>query len=560
MSLRRHLRGSRNHLRQLPRIPLLFAVFGYLAAETPSLLPRPWYFQGLIAGMSAVIFYGFGVVVRDLCLWSGLKVTVRPEARRPLTIIARVLVGLCLLVYPLAYLVWHFSVTNYVGAAGLDPLYPVLSTGTAITVMVLVIVLYRITSRAIRSVTARAEQRGPQKALPRFVATLVMLLVLAAVVDRLVVGGLVGVAQYQADEVNAATPQGLSSPVSSLRSGGPGSLLSWDSLGSDGRAFVSSGPTPAEISAATGGPAQEPIRVFVGTSSQRSLEQTRDLAVAEMDRTGAFDRQAVVVVTSTSTGFVNEWAAESVEYLLRGDTALVTMQYSTLPSAIALLTARDQPPLVGRLLFEAVADRVAARPADRRPKLYAMGESLGAYGGNGAFGSPQDMMARLDGALWTGTPSFTPIHAALTASRQLGSTTVNPVVDRGRHVRFASNAEELTADEYGHALGPWKSPRIVYLQHHTDPVVWWSTDLMFQTPAWLEETRPPGTPMSGMSWLPTITFWQITADMAMSNTVSGGFGHRYVESETVPAWAGILGMAPDGDYSTVQAAIKASRG
>ncbi|HEU4331067.1 MAG TPA: hypothetical protein VFR40_08095, partial [Lapillicoccus sp.] len=32
----------------LPRFPLVLAFLGYLASDTPSLLPRPWYFQGLI--------------------------------------------------------------------------------------------------------------------------------------------------------------------------------------------------------------------------------------------------------------------------------------------------------------------------------------------------------------------------------------------------------------------------------------------------------------------------------------------------------------------------------
>jgi len=261
-------------------------------------------------------------------------------------------------------------------------------------------------------------------------------------------------------------------------------------------------------------------------------------------------------VTSTSTGFVNEWAAESFEYLMHGDSAIITMQYSTLPSALGLLTARDQPPKVGRLLFKAVAAKVASLPQDQRPKLYAGGESLGAYGGNGAFDSPDDMLAQLDGALWTGTPSFTDNWETLTAQRAFGSTVVNPDIGNGAHFRFASEAKELTQDQFGHSYGPWNSPRVVYLQHDSDPVVWWSTDLILNTPAWLDETRTPGTPMDYMSWMPFVTFWQVTGDMAMSNTVPGGYGHRYFETETVPAWAGIMGMDPNGDYSRIEAAIK----
>jgi uncharacterized membrane protein len=342
-----------------------------------------------------------------------------------------------------------------------------------------------------------------------------------------------------------------------MRSGSLNSLVPWDSVGADGKTFLSSGPNAARISVVTrDDEAMEPIRLFASVSNDRNLEATKNLVMAELDRTKAWERSAILVVTSTSTGFVNEWAAESFEYLLHGNSAIVTMQYSTLPSALGLLTARDEPPKVGRLLFKAVAAKVASLPPNQRPKVYAGGESLGAYGGNGAFDSPEDMLAQVDGALWTGTPSFTDNHEILTNQRAFGSTVVNPTIQNGLHFRFASDEEELTADEYGHELGPWNAPRVVYLQHDSDPVVWWSTDLILNTPDWLNETREPGTPMSYMSWMPFVTFWQVTADMAMSNTVPGGYGHRYFETETVPAWAGIFGMNPNGDYTRIEAAIK----
>ncbi|MEP6650278.1 MAG: alpha/beta-hydrolase N-terminal domain-containing protein, partial [Lapillicoccus sp.] len=47
----------RHWVANLPRFPVALAFFGYLASDTPSLLPRPWYFQGLIGGISALIFY-----------------------------------------------------------------------------------------------------------------------------------------------------------------------------------------------------------------------------------------------------------------------------------------------------------------------------------------------------------------------------------------------------------------------------------------------------------------------------------------------------------------------
>ena len=549
-------------IKRIPRFPLILAVFGYLAADTPSLLPRPWYFQGLISGILALIFYAVGLAiasaVRAIGRWSDFRMSINSKSKRVAGIILIVLLAIGTLIYPVVNLVWHYAVTAYVGEPAPGPLYPIGSTLTAAVVMALFIGLFKAIAALVRWVTGHVGRHVAKVKTARLIATVLTVVVVGGVLDQVVVRGLLAAAKAQADAANASVPGGLKPPTSSLRSGGPGSLVTWDSIGADGKTFIGSGPTAQEITAAVNEPAKEPIRVFVAVDNNRTLEQTRDLAIAELDRTGGLDRKAVLVVTSTSTGFVNEWAAESFEYLLRGDTAIVTMQYSTLPSALALITTRQQPPLVGRMLFDAVATRVSARPEGTRPKLYAGGESLGAYGGNGAFDSPADMLSKLDGALWTGTPSFTDLHAELTENRTYGSTTIDPTIDDGRHIRFAGDVPRLSADEYGHAYSPWEAPRVAYLQHDNDPVVWWSPSLLLSTPSWLEETRIPDTPMSYMSWLPFVTFWQVSGDMAMSNSVPGGFGHRYYETETVPAWAGILGMPINGDYTQIMAAIHAA--
>jgi uncharacterized membrane protein len=559
--LRRLWWRFRRWVSNLPRFPVALAFVGYLASDTPSLLPRPWYFQGLIGGISALIFYVIGLILEGIwhlfAQWSGFRMTIRPQARTVLRRIWYVLVLLAVLAYPFINAAWHRYVTAYVGEQPPGPLYPLVSILTAILVGALFIGIWHLFLRLTHWVTARLERRVVRVAIARVVATAVTVLVVVAVFDQVIIRGLLLAAREQADAVNKITPSGVFTPASPLRSGGPGSLVPWDSVGADGKSFLSSGPNAARVSVVTRDEeAKEPIRIFASTSSDRNLEATKNLVMAEMDRTKAWERKAILVVTSTSTGFVNEWAAESFEYLLHGDSAIVTMQYSTLPSALGLLTARDEPPKVGRLLFKAVAAKLAMLPQDARPKLYAGGESLGAYGGNGAFESPDDMLAQLDGALWTGTPSFTDNHEVLTAQRTFGSTALNPIVSKGVHFRFASNAAELTADQFGHDYGVWNVPRVVYLQHDSDPVVWWSTDLVFNTPSWLDETTQPGTPMSYMSWMPFVTFWQVTGDMAMSNTVPGGYGHRYFETETVPAWAAIMGMDPKADYSRIEAAIK----
>jgi uncharacterized membrane protein len=533
---------------------------GYVASDTPSLLPRPWYFQGLIGGISALIFFVIGLVLNALgrlfARWSGFRMSIRPEARHVLGQIWHVVLFLALLTYPLLNQTWHDSVAAYVGEPPPTSLYPFLAVLTAAVVLAVFLGIWYLLNRLQQWLTSRIKRRIVRVALARTVATVLTIAVVAAILDQVIIRGFLVAATSQADELNAVTPSRAFVPMSSLRSGGPGSLVPWDSLGADAKSFVFSGPSRERIRSVTGDQgALDPIRIDAAGNKQRDLAAAKDLILAEMDRTHAFERKAVLVLTSTSTGFTNEWAAESFEYLMRGNTAIITMQYSALPSALGLLTAKQEPPEVGRLLLDAVAARIAELPPDRRPQIYAGGESLGAYGGNGAFSSPEDMLAKVNGALWTGTPSFTPLWRTLADERSFGSTVVNPTISGGEHIRFASNAAELTQDQFGHRYGAWQAPRVVYLQHETDPVVWWSTDLILSAPPWLDETTAPNSPMSRMSWMPFVTFWQLTGDMAMSNTVSGGFGHRYQETETVSAWAGVLGMDPHGDYSRIERAI-----
>ena len=106
------------------------------------------------------------------------------------------------------------------------------------------------------------------------------------------------------------------------------------------------------------------------------------------------------------------------------------------------------------------------------------------------------------------------------------------------------------------SLLEWESPRIVYAQHASDPVVWWSWDLLWKEPDWLREKV--GRDVSpDLSYTPYVTFWQIAADMPLSLEVEPGHGHEY-QAQMVAYWAGALGMDPLGDYSRIEAAINAS--
>src|SRR5438093_13734368 len=89
---------------------------------------------------------------------------------------------------------------------------------------------------------------------------------------------------------------------------------------------------PKEIAAFTGSPAKEPIRAYAGTTSAGEVEARAELAVADLERAGGFTRANLLVATTTGSGWLDSGATDSFEYLTGGDSAIVAMQYSYLPS------------------------------------------------------------------------------------------------------------------------------------------------------------------------------------------------------------------------------------
>lgn len=376
------------------------------------------------------------------------------------------------------------------------------------------------------------------------------------VADRLVWRNALRMVNVYSKELNQRIMPGRSMPSQAERSGSPASRERFRTLGRQGQAFVSDGPRAADISALTGKPALEPIRAYAGFTQSRDVAGTAQAAVDELERAGGFERSVIAVMTGTGTGWVEEWSASAISYLTGGDCAIVSMQYSYLTSGLAFVTDRATPRAAGKALFEAVIDRLGVLSPARRPRIFASGESLGAYGGLAAFRDAADMVGRIDGAVWIGTPRFTPMCRELTALARAGSREVAPIIGSGRHIRFATRIAELAQGFDGEDLGPWQVPRIAFLQHASDPVVWWSPSLLWKKPRWMEE-RAGRDVSPAVRWFPWVSFWQLAADMPNSIKAPGGFAHNYHE-EVVPAWAGVLGMDALGDYGRIQRTIRAS--
>jgi uncharacterized membrane protein len=218
---------------------------------------------------------------------------------------------------------------------------------------------------------------------------------------------------------------------------------------------------------------------------------------------------------------------------MNGDSAMVAMQYSYLPSWMSFLVDQAKARDAGRALFDAVYGVWADLPAARRPQLLVFGESLGTFGGEAAFSGLADIRNRTDGVLWAGPPNFNELWRGFVEDRESGSPEWLPVYGDGRTVRFADEAPDLEQP-----AGPWEDPRVVYLQNASDPIVWWSPRLILNHPDWLTGERGPDVSQD-MFWIPFVSFWQVTADLVFSTGVPDGHGHKYA-SDYADGWANVV--------------------
>jgi uncharacterized membrane protein len=290
--------------------------------------------------------------------------------------------------------------------------------------------------------------------------------------------------------------------------------------------------------------------VYVGVNSAGSLAERAGLAVRELERAGGFDRKVLVVWVPTGSGWMIPEAAVALEQLHRGDTAIVAVQYSFLPSVLAVFLDAGKANETGEALFSAVYARWAQLPPERRPKLVLFGKSLGTAGveapfvGADAWSSVADLMARTDGALIVGPKHSNPVHAQITRERDIGSPVWQPIFDGGRTVRF------INRDPVQPALdADWPAPRIVYLQHPSDPVTFWSVAALWWPPEWMSRPRGFDVP-AGVRWFPIVSGVQAVGDMLDQLGPPPGFGHVY-SNGYVRGW---LDVAPPGEWEAADTA------
>ncbi|MFD2439134.1 hypothetical protein F8A10_09530 [Paracoccus kondratievae] len=517
-------------------LPLLAGLLLFSASLTPSLIPRDWMMQGVLAGMSMAA--GYVLTQFLLAIWRTLELPgLKDRAARIAHAVLAVPVLILLARALILSVEWQNSIRVRMGMPDLEANNTAKMLGLALVVFLALFLFGRGLQALFDLLRLRLARHIPSRS-----ANVLGLLLAAMIVVTLTRDGVVNWAMRIADRSYAAaqhlTDPNLGPPSEPWQSGSAASGVDWGLMGKPGRDFVLSGPRASDISAFTGRPAKEPLRIYVGLAQDKDPEVRAKVALDEMLRVGAFDRKVLVLASPTGTGWMDPASYDALEYMHGGDVATVGVQYSYLQSPLALIFETESGLDQTTALMRVIYDHWRQLPQDQRPRLYLHGISLGAWSSMYAFNPFQMMNEPVSGAFWAGPPFPSTLWRQANDAREPGSRLVLPDVDDGEVIRYAS--QFASPDRSGR---PWGRLRILFLQYASDPIVFYDPVSLWREPQWMREPLAPDV-SPRLRFTPVVTQLQLAVDLLVSTSAPPGFGHTYHAHDYIDGWVSVT--APEG--------------
>lgn len=511
-------------------IGLSLATLFFAASVTPSLLPRHPVTQGLLSGFALATGYAVGVVL--VWFYRFLELKEPPQRIQKTSKWVTAVIVACIFVtfiWRMTY--WQNSIRELMEMPPLETAYPYRVAFIAVVFGAVLVAITRVFLSACYFVSRRLERYFPRRISITIGFSLVLALT-AFLGNDLVVRRLLDAVDSFFARIDIAVTDDIVRPDDELQCGSEASLIDWAMIGRQGKAFLSNGPKEPELADFLEREVLRPIRVYAGMRSRPTFQGRAELALEELKRVGGFDRSVLVVATPTGTGWLDPSAVDPLEYLHGGDCAIVSMQYSYLPSWITILIDPRRSIESGDALFDAVYGYWKTLPKTERPRLYLHGLSLGSFGSEGSADLYQIFEDPIQGSVWSGPPFPSSRWKKAVDNRNPESPVWLPTIDEGRLLRFTGKKNSIDPDQQ------WGPIRNVYLQHASDPMVWFSPDLAWTSPSWLRQPRGPDV-SPYLRWYPIVTFLQVGFDIPMATSVPIGYGHNYAPEGYIHAWIAV---------------------
>ncbi len=412
--------------------------------------------------------------------------------------------------------------------SGVRPFSIALIALALFTLLWLLVKLFRLTFRYLA--------RKMRRFVPHRVSNLLGVVFAAALFWSIIDGVIFTLALRAADnsfqQLDELILDEIPPPADPMKAGSSHSLISWEALGGRGRRFVTQAPSAEDIGRFTEAETRDPARVYVGLSAADTPAERAELALNELIRIGAFERSVLLLATPTGRGWVDPSAQNTVEYLHRGDIATATIQYSYLPSHLALLFEGEYGAENARALFTTVYEYWSRLPEAQRPRLYLHGLSLGSLNSDLSFDFYDIIDDPFHGALWSGPPFRNETWRAVTSERDAGSPAWLPTFRNGSVVRFMNQYQGLGAPDQA-----WGDFRIAFLQYGSDPITFFEPQILYREPEWMREPRAPDV-LPELRWFPVVTMLQLLGDLAVGRAPPG-YGHSMAAEHYFDAWVAL---------------------
>jgi uncharacterized membrane protein len=525
------LNNTRTWLRSLSGVGLALGFLFFAASLTPTLIPRTYFMQGVLAGACLGVGYALGVFWR--WLWRYLEL---PEPSTHTRFVVNCVVtaaGAGIALYCLAMsAAWQNSIRSAMNMTPVDTAHPIKLSIVALLAFFVLLLLTRLFLIVTRYLTELIRIFIPRR-IANVIAIALTAIFFWSIGNNLLFHSILSALDSSYRRFDALIEPDSPRPTEASKTGSVASLVRWEELGRAGREFVASSPSAQEIAAFTGRPARQPIRVYVGLRGAETAAQRAALALDELKRQGGFERSVLVVITPTGTGWIDPSAMGPVEYLHDGNIASVAVQYSYLSSPLSLLVQPEYGDESARALFAAIYKFWTTLPKDERPKLYLHGLSLGSFNSEKSIELFETIGDPIQGAVWSGPPFANRIRQSVTANRNADSPAWRPTFRDSRIVRFMNQNGPAIPNS-----APWGPLRVVYLQYASDAIALFGYRYAFRSPDWMN--APRGSDVSHeLHWYPLVTMLQLAADMAFSTTTPMGVGHVYAPEHYVDAWLAV---------------------